>query len=86
MGDIVLLKYLGHFKDDYCMAKVTEIHPGDDGLVRVATVRYRKKDGRESPAVYKTKPLMSDRVGIQRVHKLHLVDHDLQSTLSPTYS
>ena len=46
VGDLVMLKYPGQFKDDYTMAKVTEVHPGDDGLVRQVTVSYRKKNSR----------------------------------------
>ena len=78
VGDIVMLKYPGQFKDDYTIAKVTEVHPSEDGLVRQVTVSFKKKNSRESPEVYKSKPLASEKVAVHRLHKLQLVDEDLQ--------
>ena len=46
-----MLRYPGNFKDDYCIAKVTAIHPSDDDLVSQVTVSYKKKNSRESPTV-----------------------------------
>ena len=43
VGDLVLLKYPGQFKDDYTIAKVTEVHPSEDNLVRKVTIDYRKR-------------------------------------------
>ena len=86
LGDIVMLKYPGQFKDDYTIAKVTDVHPGEDGLVRQVTVSYKKRDSRESPHVYKSKPLLSERVAIHRLHKLHLVDEDLKQNVIKTSS
>ena len=40
-GDIVMMSYEGHFKDDYTLAKVVETYPDEEGLVRVATVAYK---------------------------------------------
>ena len=73
VGDLVMLKYPGQFKDDYTMAKVTEVHP-----VRQVAINYRKKNSRETPEVYKSKPLLSEKVAVHRLHKLQLVDVDLQ--------
>ena len=75
-GDIVMLRYAKHFKDDYCLAKVTDVHKDPDGLVRQVTVSYRKKNPRESVEVYQSKPLISEQVAIHRLHKLNLVDDD----------
>ena len=86
LGDIVMLKYPGQFKDDYTIAKVTDVHPGEDGLVRQVTVSYKKRNSRESPHVYKSKPLLSERVAIHRLHKLHLVDEDLKQNVIKTSS
>ena len=51
VGDIVMMQYPGHFKDDYTLTKVSAVHPDDEGLVRVVTVQYRKKDPRESSRI-----------------------------------
>ena len=77
VGDLVMLQYPGHFKDDYCIAKVTKAVPDDDNLVRKVTVSYKKKNSRESPAIYKSKPLISEEVAIHRLHRLHLTDEEL---------
>ena len=73
-GELVMLKYPGQFKDDYCIAKVTEVHPSEDGLVRQVSVSYRKKNSRESPTVCKSKPLITEKVAIHRLHRLQLAD------------
>ena len=77
VGDLVMLRYPGQFKDDYCIAKVTKAIPDDDNLVRKVTVSYKKKNSRESPAIYKSKPLISEEVAVHRLHRLHLVDEEL---------
>ena len=46
-----MIQYPGHFKDDYTLAKVSEVHADDEGLVRVVTVKYRKKNPRESKRI-----------------------------------
>ena len=76
VGDIVMMQYPGHFKDDYTLAKVSAVHPDDEGLVRVVTVQYRKKDPRESSRIYKSKPLLSEQVAIHRLHRLDLADEE----------
>ena len=43
VGELVMLRYPGNFKDDYCVAKVTAVHPGEDALVREVTVSYKKR-------------------------------------------
>ena len=78
VGELVLLRYPGQFKDDYCMAKITETHPSEDGLVRQVTIAFKKKNSRESPSVYKSKPLIHEKVAVHRLHRLHLADEDAQ--------
>ena len=41
-GDIVLLKEDGIVPTQWPIARITEVHPGKDGLVRVATVKTVK--------------------------------------------
>ena len=76
VGDIVLLHYPGHFKDDYTLAKVTQVHPDEDDLVRVVTVSYRKRNPRESLTQYKFKLLISEKVAVHRLQRLDLADED----------
>ena len=74
VGDLVMLSYPGHFKDDYCIAKVTKAEADEDGLVRKVTVDFKKRNPRESKLIYKSKPLLSEVVAVHRLHKLHLAD------------
>ena len=77
VGELAMLRYPGQVKDDYCLAKVVEVHPGDDGLVRQVTITYRKKNKRESPSVCNSKNMITERVAIHRLHRLHLVNDDV---------
>ena len=69
-----MLSYAGHFKDDYTLAKVVETHPDEEGLVRVATVAFKKRNPRESKSVYQSKPLIHEKVAIHRLYRLDLAD------------
>ena len=73
-GELVMLRYNKQFKDDYCLAKVTQVHPNEDGLVRKVTVSYRKRNPKESKEVYLSKPLISEQVAIHRLHRLGIAD------------
>ena len=77
VGDLVMLRYAKQFKDDYCLAKVSQIHPDDDGLVRKVTVNYRKRNPRDPADVYRSKPLISEQVAIHRLHRLELADEGM---------
>ena len=74
---MVLLRYPKQFRNDYCLARVSAIHPSSDGLVRKVTVEFRKKNPREAPEVYHSKPLISEEVMIHRLHRLEIVDQDV---------
>ena len=69
-----MLRYPGHFKDDYCLAEVSEVYPDEEGLVRTCQVQYRKKNPKEALKVYKSKPLISEKVTVHRLHPLGLAD------------
>ena len=43
VGDIVLLKDTDLFVQSWPLARVMEVHPGDDGYVRVATMKSGQK-------------------------------------------
>ena len=74
VGDLVMLKYPGQFKDDYCVAKVIKAEPDKDGLVRKVVVAFKKRNPRESKMIYKSKPLLHEEVAVHRLQKLHLAD------------
>ena len=75
-GELVLLQYPKQFKDDYCLARVCAAPTGSDGLVRKVVVEYRKKNPRESPETYASKPLIKEEVMIHRLHRLDIVDQE----------
>ena len=70
VGDVVMMLYPGQFKNDYRLAKVTETYPDKKGLVRTVCVSYRRRDSREDPLVYKSKPLVEEKVSVQRLSLL----------------
>ena len=70
VDDIVLMKYDGNIKDDYRLAKVTEVFKDEKGLVRKVKVSFRRRDKRESRDVYWKKPLSSEIVAVQRLSLL----------------
>ena len=47
VGELVMLHYPKQFKDDYCIVKVKNVHPDDDGPVRQVRECFRKKNTRE---------------------------------------
>ena len=81
-GDIVLLHYAGHFKDDYCLARVEQVHPDDEGAVRVVTVKFKKRNPRESSTTYMSKPFLNEQVAVHRLYKLDLADEQVEESLS----
>ena len=80
-GELVMLRYPGQFKDDYCLAKVITAKPDDDNLVRKVTVTFKKKNPRESLAVCKSKPMITEEVAIHRLHRLQLIDDEFHGHL-----
>ena len=75
-GELVMLCYPGHFRDDYCIAKVVDVHEDEDKRVRKVTVSYRKKNPREPPNVCKSKGMITEKVCVHCLHRLKLVDED----------
>ena len=67
VGDIVMLVYQGNMVDDYRLAKVSKIFPDSRDIVRSVGIQYRKKDKREKLEDYRSKPLVSEVVGVQRL-------------------
>ena len=56
VGDIVLIKDSDLFIHSWPLARIIQTHPGDDGLVRVATVQTQK--GIYRRAIHKLIPLL----------------------------
>ena len=70
VGDIVFMYYPSSVKDDYRLARISEVFPDEKGLVRTARVCYRKRDKREKVTEYKAKPLSEELVAVQRLSVL----------------
>ena len=73
-GDVVMLYYSGNLKDEYRLAKVFDTHPDKKGLVRTVTIGYRKRNKTEKATPYKVKPLVMEKVAVQRLHLLVAAD------------
>ena len=76
-GDVVMLNYKGNLVDDYRLALVTKVFPDEKGLVRTVQISFRKRNSREPANVYKSKPLASEKVGVQRLSLIQPVDEEL---------
>ena len=74
VGDVVMMKYASSIKDEYRLARVLEVYPDDKGLVRTVKIGYRRKDKREGPNVYWKKPLVEEKVAVQRLAMLQAVN------------
>ena len=70
VGDVVMMIYEGNMKDDYRLAKVLEVHPDDDGIVRTVTVGYRRKNKKEKGEHFQSRPLTMELVAVQRLSLL----------------
>ena len=69
-GDVVLIEYANPVKDEYRVGRILKVHPDSSGLVRTVTIAYRKRDIRESPEQYKSKPLVQEKMAVQRLSLL----------------
>ena len=74
VNDIVMVHYKGNMTDDYRIAKVTEVFPDVKNLVRTVKIAFRKKDKREAPEMFKSKPLTEDIVHVQKLSLLQAAD------------
>ena len=76
VGDVVMMQYKGSITDDYRLARVVNVFPDNRGLVRSVRVSYRKKNKREKPEEYRSKPLISENIGVQRLSLLQAAGED----------
>ena len=58
---------------------VEEIHPDAKGLVRTVTVKFRKRNKKESKTVCKPGNLIKEKVAVQRLHFLASANDEHQS-------
>ena len=84
VGDVVMMKYAGNVKDEYRLARVLEVYPDDRGLVRTVKVGYRRRDKREGSDVYWKKPLVEEKVAVQRLAMLQAVNEPLVNSPEQT--
>ena len=82
VGDIVMMVYQGNLVNDYRLAMVTGVFPDKKGLVRTVKVSYRKKMKNEAPEVYRSKPLVEEKVGVQRLALLQGVGEEQPTGLN----
>ena len=76
VGDVVMMQYKGNITDDYRLARVVNVFPDNRGLVRSVRVSYRKKNKWEKPEEYRSKPLISENIGVQRLSLLQAAGED----------
>ena len=70
LGDIVMVNYSNNVTDDYRIAKITEVFPDKKGLVRTVEITYRKRNKKEQATSYKIKPLVTEKVHVQKLSLL----------------
>ena len=75
-----MMRYEGNLVDDYRIAKVSHVFPDRRNLVRTVEVSYRRRDKREDPEVYKSKPLSSEKIGVQRLALLQGVGEQVPTS------
>ena len=81
VGDVVMVRYKGNLVDDYRLAMVTKVYPDDRNIVRTVQVSYRRRDSREDPKVYRSKPLVFEDIGVQRLALLQAAGEEAPSGL-----
>jgi hypothetical protein len=83
VDDVVLLTFSGNVKDDYILARVTQVHPDEKNLVRRVTVKYRRKNAREARTVCRSK--MEEKiVAVQRLVLLEPAPRSSASCNAPS--
>ena len=60
---------------------VTKVYPDDRNMVRTVQVSYRRRDSREDPKVYRSKPLVFEDIGVQRLALLQAAGEEAPSGL-----
>ena len=87
--DIVLVRYDSKLsKGDYRLARISNIHPDANGIVRTVSVKMRPRDSREQvqadPPYLLPKTPVEIQLGIQRICVILPVEEQAISTQPPT--
>ena len=72
-----MMVYKGNLVNDYRLAKVINVYPDERNIVRSVDIAYRRRDKREKPEVYKSKPPIIENIGVQRLSLLQAAGEDL---------
>ena len=72
-----MMMYKGTITDDYRLARVVKVFPDERGIVRSVEVAYRKRNKREKVEDYRSKPLVTEKIGVQRLALLQASGEDL---------
>ena len=75
IGDIVLVLDTNVLKGSYRLAKVTEVHPSQDGKVRTVSITYKRYKTGESVKEYKGASDITVKRSIQRLIPLVQISH-----------
>ena len=76
VGDVVMMMYKGTITDDYRLARVVKVFPDERGIVRSVEVSYRKRNKREMVEEYRSKTLVTEKIGVQRLALLQASGED----------
>ena len=84
IGDLVLVKYASKVtKGDFRLARVEEVFPDPEGIVRTVTVIMRPRDSREKvtkePPYLLPKPPVELKLGVQRLVVLFPVEEQTRT-------
>lgn len=71
-----MMWYQGNLVDDYRLALVSKVYPDDKDVVRTVQVTFRRRNSKEKPEVCRTRPLMCEDVGVQRLSLLQAVGEE----------
>ena len=63
---MVMLTYPGNIKDDYILARISQVHPDSKGLVRRVSVKFRKKNMKEPRDTCKSR-MVEEVVAVQKL-------------------
>ena len=61
----------------YRLGRVVKVYPDEKNVVRTVRLIYRRKNSREQPLVCKTRPLVEEDVGVQRLALLQSVSEQV---------
>ena len=76
-GDIIPIQYKGRVKTIWRLGKILEVFPDKHGVVRTCEVGYRSRHTGEKVMPYRSRPLQTLRIAVQRLCVLLPVEEQL---------